>query len=576
MEISFIERADAWINGGFDEETKREIISLKENNLKELEDCFYRNLEFGTGGLRGVMGPGTNRMNKYTVGMATQGLANYIRDSFPGRERLSVAIAYDSRNFSTFFAEVTAGVFCANGIDVFMYSELRPTPQLSFTIRDLKCVAGVMITASHNPKEYNGYKVYWEDGAQITAPHDSNIISEVEKITDPSQVNFTGGSGKLHLLGEDEDKRYLDAILSLMLSPEEVAKHNDFKIVFTPLHGTGITMVPKALKRLGFINLITVPEQSVPDGNFPTVKSPNPEESSALKMALDLAAASNADLVMATDPDADRLGIAIRDDKGEMVLLNGNQTAALLTYYILSRRKELGLLNEKCYMVKTIVTTDLLKSIASAFGVEMFEVLTGFKYIAEVVRELEGNREFIGGGEESYGFNVGEYVRDKDAVVSCALFAEAAAWAASKNRSLWGILRDIYLHYGFYKESLLSLTKKGKDGMEQINRIMSDLRRKPIESIDGSPVVLIKDYKSGECVDMISDLRYDLKFPKSNVLQFVSSDNTIVSVRPSGTEPKIKFYFGVKMDVGCCKDLDEVEAALDQKINRITAAFSSL
>ncbi len=576
MEISFIERADAWINGGFDEETKREIISLKENNLKELEDCFYRNLEFGTGGLRGVMGPGTNRMNKYTVGMATQGLANYIRDSFPGRERLSVAIAYDSRNFSTFFAEVTAGVFCANGIDVFMYSELRPTPQLSFTIRDLKCVAGVMITASHNPKEYNGYKVYWEDGAQITAPHDSNIISEVEKITDPSQVNFTGGSGKLHLLGEDEDKRYLDAILSLMLSPEEVAKHNDFKIVFTPLHGTGITMVPKALKRLGFINLITVPEQSVPDGNFPTVKSPNPEESSALKMALDLAAASNADLVMATDPDADRLGIAIRDDKGEMVLLNGNQTAALLTYYILSRRKELGLLNEKCYMVKTIVTTDLLKSIASAFGVEMFEVLTGFKYIAEVVRELEGNREFIGGGEESYGFNVGEYVRDKDAVVSCALFAEAAAWAASKNRSLWGNLRDIYLHYGFYKESLLSLTKKGKDGMEQINRIMSDLRRKPIESIDGSPVVLIKDYKSGECVDMISDLRYDLKFPKSNVLQFVSSDNTIVSVRPSGTEPKIKFYFGVKMDVGCCKDLDEVEAALDQKINRITAAFSSL
>lgn len=576
MEISFIERADAWINGGFDEETKREIISLKENNLKELEDCFYRNLEFGTGGLRGVMGPGTNRMNKYTVGMATQGLANYIRDSFPGRERLSVAIAYDSRNFSTFFAEVTAGVFCANGIDVFMYSELRPTPQLSFTIRDLKCVAGVMITASHNPKEYNGYKVYWEDGAQITAPHDSNIISEVEKITDPSQVNFTGGSGKLHLLGEDEDKRYLDAILSLMLSPEEVAKHNDFKIVFTPLHGTGITMVPKALKRLGFINLITVPEQSVPDGNFPTVKSPNPEESSALKMALDIAAASNADLVMATDPDADRLGIAIRDDKGEMVLLNGNQTAALLTYYILSRRKELGLLNEKCYMVKTIVTTDLLKSIASAFGVEMFEVLTGFKYIAEVVRELEGNREFIGGGEESYGFNVGEYVRDKDAVVSCALFAEAAAWAASKNRSLWGILRDIYLHYGFYKESLLSLTKKGKDGMEQINRIMSDLRRKPIESIDGSPVVLIKDYKSGECVDMISDLRYDLKFPKSNVLQFVSSDNTIVSVRPSGTEPKIKFYFGVKMDVGCCKDLDEVEAALDQKINRITAAFSSL
>lgn len=576
MEISFIERADAWINGGFDEETKREIISLKENNLKELEDCFYRNLEFGTGGLRGVMGPGTNRMNKYTVGMATQGLANYIRDSFPGREKLSVAIAYDSRNFSTFFAEVTAGVFCANGIDVFMYSELRPTPQLSFTIRDLKCVAGVMITASHNPKEYNGYKVYWEDGAQITAPHDSNIISEVEKITDPSQVNFTGGSGKLHLLGEDEDKRYLDAILSLMLSPEEVAKHNDFKIVFTPLHGTGITMVPKALKRLGFTNLITVPEQSVPDGNFPTVKSPNPEESSALKMALDLAAASNADLVMATDPDADRLGIAIRDDKGEMVLLNGNQTAALLTFYILSRRKELGLLNEKCYMVKTIVTTDLLRSLASAFGVEMFEVLTGFKYIAEVVRELEGEREFIGGGEESYGFNVGEYVRDKDAVVSCALFAEAAAWAASKNRSLWGILRDIYLHYGFYKESLLSLTKKGKDGMEQINRIMSDLRRKPIESIDGSPVVLIKDYKSGECVDMISDLRYDLKFPKSNVLQFVSSDNTIVSVRPSGTEPKIKFYFGVKMDVGCCKDLDEVEAALDQKINRITAAFSSL
>lgn len=570
MEANYINIAKTWLGEGYDTETKEEVLNLLNNSTKELEDSFYRNLEFGTGGLRGVMGVGTNRMNKYTVAMATQGLASYIKKTFPDKNHLSVAIAFDSRNRSHYFAKVTSEVFAANDIDVYIFSELRPTPQLSFTMRNLKCEAGVMITASHNPKEYNGYKAYWEDGAQVTSPHDTNIIKEVSNITDISQVNMSGGKGKITTLNEQADEAYLNAILSLTLSPELVSKHNNLKIVYTPLHGTGVKLVPEALKRIGFENIIHVPEQDIADGNFPTIKSPNPEESAALEMAIERAQETGADLVMATDPDADRLGIAVRDNAGELVLLNGNQTASILTYYILERRKELNRLNKNCYMVKTIVTTDLLKSMADSYNVQMYNVLTGFKYIAEVVRENEGKREFIGGGEESYGFNLGEFVRDKDAVISCCLVAEAAAWAAESGLSLYDLLIDIYVKFGYYKESLISVTKKGKDGLEQIQQMMADFREKPLQNLDGSPVVLFNDFLSQESIDLISDLRHKTNLPKSNVLQFISSDNSIVSVRPSGTEPKIKFYFGVKSNLPTRDDFEKVGDELLEKLKRIT------
>ncbi len=576
MENNFLERANSWLSGSYDEKTKNEIKRLMENDLKELEECFYRNLEFGTGGLRGIMGVGTNRMNRYTVGMATQGLANYMKKVFAGEERLSAAVAFDSRNNSPFFARVVADVFAANDIDVYLYKELRPTPQLSFTIRNYGCAAGVMITASHNPKEYNGYKAYWEDGAQVLPPHDKNIIAEVEKINSPELVKFEGGKGKITLLGEEADKEYLEALSTLFLSKELVNKHSGFKIVYTPLHGTGVKMVPSALEMLGFKNIINVPEQDVPDGNFPTVSSPNPEESSALAMALSKAEETGADMVMATDPDADRLGIAIRDNSGKLILLNGNQTASVLSYYILERRRELGRLDSKSYMVKTIVTTDLLKSMADAYGVEMIEVLTGFKYIAEIVRLNEGKREFIGGGEESYGFNVGEYVRDKDAVIACCMFAEMAAWAAEHGKSVYDLLEELYVKFGYYRESLLSLTKRGKEGVEAIKIIMKNLREKQLQNLDGSPVVLAKDYKSGECIDTVSDLRHKINLPSSDVLQFVSQDNTVVSVRPSGTEPKIKFYFGVKTTVKDKSELAEAERQMLEKLARLSSDFSKL
>lgn len=569
MTANYLERAKSWLNEGYDDQTKKEVELLLKGNSSELEDCFYKNLEFGTGGLRGIMGVGTNRMNKYTVGMATQGLANYLLKEFASKEAKSVAIAFDSRNNSPFFAKITADVFAANGFKVYLFKELRPTPQLSFTIRDLGCVAGVMVTASHNPKEYNGYKAYWEDGAQVTSPHDKNIIEEVLKITNPSMVKFDAPVGSIEYLGEEADNRYLDAILSLTLSPEIVARHNNFKIVYTPLHGTGVKMVPEALKRVGFSNVIGVAEQNIPDGNFPTVKSPNPEESSALEMAMKLAKEEGADLVMATDPDADRVGIAVRDKSGELVMLNGNQTAAILIYYILERRRELGRLDKKHYIVKTIVTTDLLKSMADSYGVDIYNVLTGFKYIAEVVRENEGKREFIGGGEESYGFNVGEYVRDKDAVIACCFVAEAAAWAADKGKSLYDLLIDIYVKYGFYKERLLSVTKRGKEGLEAISAMMKSFREDPLQKLGESNTVLIHDYKRQESIDLISDLRYRINLPKSDVLQYVSNDNSIVSVRPSGTEPKIKFYFGVRGEISSKGEFDEMDRILDNKLNAL-------
>ncbi len=581
MSMNYLERAQSWLDEGYDIETREQVQKMIDNDLKELEDSFYRNLEFGTGGLRGIMGAGTNRMNKYTVGMATQGLVNYMKHSFKDTKHLSVAIAFDNRNNSQYFAQITADVFSANGFVVYLFDELRPTPELSFAIRHLGCAGGVMITASHNPKEYNGYKAYWSDGAQITAPHDVNIIDEVLKIENISQIKFKGGEHNIRHIGKGMDESYLNAILSLTLSPEIVKNNNSFKIVYTPLHGTGVKIVPEALKRLGFSNIINIPEQDITDGNFPTINSPNPEEPSALKMAMEKAAEVQADLVMATDPDADRLGIAIRDTEGRMLLLNGNQTAAILTYYLLARWKETGKLkigfnNKNFYMVKTIVTSDLLKSIADKFCIDMYNVLTGFKYIAEVVKDNEGKRVFIGGGEESYGFNAGEFVRDKDAVISCCLVAEAAAWAASKGKTLYEMLLDIYIEFGLYKERLLSVTKKGKDGLEQIQSMMKSLRDRPLQTLAGSEVVLIHDYQLSETFDMISDLRYKINLPKSNVLQYISSDNSVVSVRPSGTEPKIKFYFGVRGELKSREEFVKADEEQNKLLDKLTEQMMQL
>ena len=548
----FRQVAQSWLEGNYDEETKKQVKDLMENDPAGLEDAFYRNLEFGTGGLRGVMGVGTNRMNKYTVGMATQGLANYIRKHCTGDD-IKVCVSYDCRNHSREFAKITADVFSANGLHVYLFENLRPTPELSYSIRKMGAQSGVMVTASHNPKEYNGYKVYWSDGAQITSPVDKDIVAEVNAISDPSMVKFTPGegAGKIEIMGSEVDNAYLDDILSLMLSPEARAKHSDIKIVYTPLHGTGVHLVPMALDRLGFKNIYHVPEQDVNDGDFPTVQSPNPEEPSALKMAVETADREHADIVLATDPDADRMGIAVRDNDGKMVLFNGNQTGSMLTYYILTRWKELGKLDPSKYVVKTIVTTELIRAIAEKFGVKVYNVLTGFKYIAEIVKRNEGKGEFICGGEESYGFNVGEYVRDKDAVIACSMVAECACWAAEQGLTLYQLMQKIYKEFGYYRESLTSLVRKGKAGVEEIAAIMTDMRNNPPAELAGSPVVKVVDYNKPE----------ETGLPKSNVLQFFSEEGDVVSVRPSGTEPKIKFYFGAK------------GPDADAKIERLRAQF---
>ena len=539
MSQEYTEVAKRWLEGDFDPETKCKIIELRNSDPAGFEDAFYRNLEFGTGGLRGIMGVGTNRMNRYTVGMATQGLANYIK-SHVGGEDLKVCISYDSRNNSKLFAKITADVLCANGLHVFLFENIRPIPLLSYSVRAKGAVAGVMITASHNPKEYNGYKVFWSDGAQIISPVDKDIVAEVAKITDPSMVKFQPGDecGSIELMGRDIDEAYFRDVLSLTLSPDSVARHNDLKIVYTPIHGSGVRIVPEALSRLGFKNIIHVPEQDVSDGDFPTVQSPNPEEASALKMALETADREGADIVMGTDPDADRMGIAVRDDEGRMVLFNGNQTGAMLTYYILTRWKELGKLDSSNYVVKTIVTTELIRQIAESFGVKCYDVLTGFKYIADVVRRNEGKGEFICGGEESYGFNVGEFVRDKDAPISCCMVAECAAWAADQGLTLYQLMQKIYTEYGYRKEGLVSLVRKGKTGAEEIQRIMKDMRAEPPCELVGSKVTKVIDYLDTEATGL----------PSSNVLQFFDEAGDVVSVRPSGTEPKIKFYFGAAGD----------------------------
>ena len=536
--MNYREAAMQWTSPAYDSETRAKVNALLNGDEKELEDAFYRNLEFGTGGLRGIMGVGTNRMNRYTVGMATQGFANYIAKAFPG-EKIKVAVSFDSRNNSRDFAKITAEVFANNGFHVYLFDNIRPTPELSFAIRHYRCNAGVMITASHNPKEYNGYKAYWQDGAQLTSPHDIGVIEEVNRITDPSMVRFGEEHlSEIQMMGEETDKVYLDSILSLMLSPESIARHKDIKFVYTPLHGTGVRLVPRALRQIGFTGIFSVAAQDVSDGNFPTVVSPNPEEPSALKMAVELAEEKKADIVLATDPDADRVGVAVRDDKGAMVLLTGNQTASILTYYILTRWHELGRITKDTYCVKTIVTTELMKAIADRFGVQMYDVLTGFKYIAQVVRENEGRRTFLCGGEESYGFNVGEFVRDKDAVITCSFVAECAAWAADQGLTLYGLLQKIYAEFGIYRERLVSLTKKGIDGTQQIAAMMKRYREEPPTVLGGSPVVKVIDYTEPEKTDL----------PKSNVLRFFSEDGSVVTVRPSGTEPKIKFYFGAKGD----------------------------
>jgi phosphoglucomutase len=571
IDKNIMERANKWLTDFYDDETRKQVKSLIETDINELTESFYRDLEFGTGGLRGIMGVGTNRMNKYTVGMATQGLANYILKMFPEKTDCKVAIAYDSRNNSKFFAQVTADVMSANNIKVYLFEELRPTPELSFAIRQLGCQSGVVITASHNPKEYNGYKAYWEDGGQLISPHDTNVIDEVLKINDISQVKFEGNPQLIEMIGENIDKVYLEKLKSLSLSPDLIKKHKNLSIVYTALHGTGITLVPRALKELGFENIHIVEQQDIPDGNFPTLKSPNPEEKAALEMAIEKAGKVNANLVLATDPDADRVGIAVKNDKGDYVLFNGNQTASVLIYYLLNKWKENGKITGNEYIVKTIVTSELLKDIALKNGVESYDVLTGFKYIDEIILKLEGKKTFIGGGEESYGYLVGDFVRDKDAVISCCMISEMAAWAAESNKSFYDILIDLYAEYGFYKEDLLSITRKGKSGAEEIQQMMAVYRNLPPTAINGSKVIMIKDYGNQIAIDCNNNTSQVIDLPKSNVLQFFTEDGSKITIRPSGTEPKIKFYFGVKDVLSSKAEFESVNQKLDAKIKSIIA-----
>ncbi len=559
-------KAKKWLEGNYDESTKETIRKMMEDNPSELTESFYRNLEFGTGGLRGIMGVGTNRMNIYTVGAATQGMANYLKDTFSEQDIIKVAIAYDSRNNSKLFAQTAADVFSANGIKVYLFDDLRPTPELSFAIRHFNCQGGIVITASHNPKEYNGYKAYWDDGGQIISPHDQNIIDEVNKINDISEIKFQGNPDLIEMIGSSVDEIYLKHIHELSLSPEAIVRQKEFKIVFTPIHGTGATLVPKVLKHFGFENVYMVDEQASPDGNFPTVKSPNPEESAALELAMNMAKNINADLVMATDPDSDRVGIAIRKDD-DMILLNGNQAASLLIYYLITKWKENNKLSGSEYIVKTIVTSELLAKIADKEDVEHFDVLTGFKYIADIIKKLEGKKTFIGGGEESYGYLVGDFVRDKDAIISCAMIAETAAWAADKGIGLYDLLIDIYLEFGLHKEKLVSVVRKGKTGAEDIQAMMKNFRENPPESLGNSDVIEIKDYQSGVSLDRITGKSENINLPKSNVLQFFTKDGGKVSVRPSGTEPKIKFYFGVVSPLESKEEYEKVDRILEEKIS---------
>ncbi len=567
------QNVDHWLSGPYDADTKATIQNLlDEGNTTELTDAFYRDLEFGTGGLRGVLGVGSNRMNRYTVGAATQGLSNYILAAFPEQD-ISVAIAHDSRRMSPEFARLVADIFSANGIKVYLFSDLRPTPELSFAIRQLGCQSGIVVTASHNPPEYNGYKVYWDDGAQVVAPHDKAIIAEVAKITSVDQIKFDGVPERIQMIDEEIDAPYIERIKENAVNPDVIARQADLNIVYTPIHGTGITLVPRALDALGFKNVHIVPEQAEPDGNFPTVKSPNPEERAAMQLALDLALNIDADLIIATDPDADRVGAGARNHHGEFELLNGNQMASLIIYYLLNAWKDAGKLTGKEFVAKTIVTTDLIDRICTRYGVNCYNTLTGFKYIAEVIRELEGKEQFIAGGEESYGYLIGDFVRDKDAVASCAMIAELTAYAKDKGQSLFDLLMAMYVENGFFYESLASITKKGKSGAEEIQQMMADFRANPPKEIAGSPVVRIDDYKSLERTDATSGKKTQIKagsmgIESSNVLQFFTEDGTKVSARPSGTEPKIKFYVSVNEPLTSKDAFDDTYAQLKAKAQR--------
>ncbi len=541
---------------------------MLDKDEKKLIDAFYQDLEFGTGGLRGIMGAGTNRMNIYTLGMATQGLSNYIIKQC-GNVGIRVAIAHDCRNNSRYFAETTANIFSANGFEVYLFEALRPTPELSFAIRHYKCQSGVVITASHNPPEYNGYKAYWSDGGQVVAPHDDGIIEEVRKISSVNEIKFNGEKERIKIIGKETDDAFLDEVQKLSLNPEIIEKFSNIPIVYTPIHGTGITMVPPALKRFGFTNILYVPEQNIADGNFPTVKSPNPEEPDALKMAINKAVETNAELVMATDPDADRIGLAVKNKKGEFILLNGNQTGVILIWYILSQYKERNKYKGNEYIIKTIVTSDLMEKIAEGYNVEFFNVLTGFKFFAELIRENEGKKQYIGGGEESYGFLPGDYVRDKDAVSSCALAAEATAWAKSKGMSLFELLIDIYVKYGLYKEKLINIVRKGKEGAGEIKAMMTQYRNNPPEKINNSKVIRINDYELQVSYDIVKGTKTKIDLIKSDVLQFFLEDGSKISVRPSGTEPKIKFYFSANTKLASSDKFEETEKILDKRITDV-------
>lgn len=563
-------KAQEWLSDTYDAETRAQVQALLDNeDTTELVDSFYKSLEFGTGGLRGIMGVGTNRINNYTVGAATQGLSNYLKKNFADLEQIKVAIGYDCRNNSRLFSETSAKIFAANGIKAYLFEDLRPTPELSYAIRELGCQSGIILTASHNPKEYNGYKAYWDDGSQIVGPHDVNIVNEVAKIK-PEDIKFDGPDELIEILGEEMDNKFLAEVKKVSISPDVVERHKDIKIIYTPIHGTGVKLIPAAIRAFGFTNIINIPEQDVVSGDFPTVISPNPEEPAAMEMATKKAAEINADVVMASDPDADRLGVAVKNDKGEYIIVNGNQTALLFIYYIITKMKEAGKLKGNEFIVKTIVSTEMIAEVARKNDIEYFDVYTGFKYIAEIIRDLEGKKKYIGGGEESFGFMPSDFVRDKDAVSACALMAEITAWAIDQGKTLYELLQDIYLEYGFSREKMKYVVRKGKAGAEEIQQIMTDLRATPPAKLGGSPMEWVKDYSTLVAKNLITgeEKKIDQKIT-ANVLQFFTQDGTKISVRPSGTEPKIKFYFEVAGTLKSREDFDAAEQKADAKIDAI-------
>ena len=570
MEAAIQEKINIWVNGNYDQETKNEIARLQKEAPEELADAFYRDLEFGTGGLRGIMGVGTNRVNKYTIGMATQGFANYLKKTY-GNEEVKVAIAHDSRNNSRFFAETTAHVFAANGIKVFLFESLRPTPELSFAIRNLGCKGGVVCTASHNPKEYNGYKAYWNDGGQLVPPHDTNVIKEVEAIKSVDDIKFTGGDANITIIGKDMDNAYMDMVKSLSVYPDVIASEHDLKIVYTPIHGTGITLVPEVLKRFGFTNVTIVTEQATPDGNFPTVNYPNPEESETMSIGLKKAKELNADILLGTDPDADRVGIGVKNHKGEWVLMNGNQTAVLAFSYLIEARKAKGIARPDDMVITTIVTTAMINQVAEQNGVACYNVLTGFKWIAEKIKELEGKKNYVIGGEESFGLMIGNQIRDKDAVSAVALMCEMAAYEKKQGKTLFDKMIELYIKYGFYYENLISITKKGMNGQKEIADMMDGYRANPPSLIAGAKVTTLLDYQLQKGTNLITGETYPIDLPKSNVLQFITDDGSKISARPSGTEPKIKFYFSVNAKLTRKEDFDTVYDGLKAKIHTIIA-----